>query len=102
VVIRLEKFLEVAQKTADLTRDGMEYAVEINDVSKMHKLQHENVRSLKEKALFFRKRGHEEYWALQNVNVKAKPGEKLGIIGANGSGKSALLKCRPVTEDDRP
>ena len=69
-----------------------EYAVEIKDVSKMFKLYHENVRSLKEKVLFFNKRGYEEFWALQDIDIQVKPGETLGIIGANGSGKSTLLK----------
>jgi ABC-type polysaccharide/polyol phosphate transport system ATPase subunit len=69
-----------------------EYAVEINDVSKMFKLYHENVRSLKEKVLFFNKRGYEEFWALKDIDIQVKPGETLGIIGANGSGKSTLLK----------
>ena len=69
-----------------------DYAVEINDVSKMFKLYHENVRSLKEKVLFFNKRGYEEFWALQDIDIQVKPGETLGIIGANGSGKSTLLK----------
>jgi len=72
---------------------GTNYAVEINDVSKMFKLYHENVRSLKEKVLFFNKRGFEEFWALKDIDIKVKPGETLGIIGANGSGKSTLLKC---------
>ncbi len=69
------------------------YAVEISDVSKMFKLYHENVRSLKEKVLFFRRRGYEEFWALKDINIDVEPGETLGIIGANGSGKSTLLKC---------
>src|SRR5450759_3377500 len=69
-----------------------EYAVEIKDVSKMFKLYHENVRSLKEKVLFFNKRGYEEFWALQDIDIQVEPGETLGIIGANGSGKSTLLK----------
>ena len=71
----------------------MDYAVEISDVSKMFKLYHENVRSLKEKVLLFRKRGYERFWALEDINIKVEPGETLGIIGANGSGKSTLLKC---------
>ena len=71
----------------------MAYAVEISDVSKMFKLYHENVRSLKEKVLFFGRRGYEEFWALNDINIQVKEGETLGIIGANGSGKSTLLKC---------
>jgi ABC-type polysaccharide/polyol phosphate transport system ATPase subunit len=71
---------------------GNNYAVEVNDVSKMFKLYHENVRSLKEKVLFFNKRGYEEFWALKDIDIQVDEGETLGIIGANGSGKSTLLK----------
>ncbi|MBK5092766.1 MAG: ABC transporter ATP-binding protein [Actinobacteria bacterium] len=71
----------------------MAYAVEVNDVSKMFKLHHENVKSLKEKVLFFRRRGYEEFWALKDIDVKVSEGDTLGLIGANGSGKSTLLKC---------
>ena len=31
-------------------------------------------------------------WALKNINVQIKEKEIIGIIGSNGSGKSALLK----------
>ena len=71
----------------------MAYAVEVTDVSKMFKLYHENVKSLKEKVLFFRRRGYEEFWALKDIDVKVEEGDTLGLIGANGSGKSTLLKC---------
>ena len=33
-----------------------------------------------------------EFWALKDVTLEARRGEALGIIGANGAGKSTVLK----------
>ncbi|HET8650037.1 MAG TPA: ABC transporter ATP-binding protein [Gemmatimonadales bacterium] len=33
-----------------------------------------------------------DFWALRNVDCEIGPGEALGIIGANGAGKSTVLK----------
>jgi lipopolysaccharide transport system ATP-binding protein len=35
---------------------------------------------------------NKEFWALTDVNFEVKPGEALGIIGPNGSGKTTTLK----------
>ncbi len=47
--------------------------------------------------LFRRKRGpteiqEGEFWALRDISFVVKPGEALGLIGANGAGKSTVLK----------
>jgi ABC-type polysaccharide/polyol phosphate transport system ATPase subunit len=36
--------------------------------------------------------GARDFWALQDVSFTVRPGEVLGIIGANGAGKSTMLK----------
>lgn len=35
---------------------------------------------------------NDEFWAIKDVNFELKRGECLGLIGANGAGKSSLLK----------
>ena len=57
-------------------RDDNEYFVEFRDVSFKYP--------------------HADTWALRHVNMKFKVGEKLAVVGMNGSGKTTFIKllCR--------
>lgn len=69
-------------------------AISVRGVSKTFKIPHERISSLRGAAtsLFSRKKGFEQFKALDNVSFEVKKGEFFGIIGRNGSGKSTLLK----------
>ena len=68
-------------------------AVVARDVSKRFRLYHERPHSLKER--FIRRGGsrYEEFMALKHVTCEIHRGESFGLIGANGCGKTTLLKC---------
>ena len=82
----------------------MEYAIEINNVSKVYNLYNKPSDRLKEAFSITRKSYHRDFYALHPLDVKVKKGECFGIIGVNGSGKSTLLKMitgvlNPTTGD---
>ncbi|PIZ74208.1 ABC transporter ATP-binding protein [Candidatus Peregrinibacteria bacterium CG_4_10_14_0_2_um_filter_43_11] len=66
--------------------------IEINGVSKAYKLYKKPSDRAKEALNPFRKKYHQDFYALQDISFKVQRGETLGIIGKNGSGKSTLLK----------
>jgi len=69
-----------------------EYAVVVNNLSKVYSLYNSSFDRLKEAISPFRKRYHHDFLALDNISFGINRGESIGIIGKNGSGKSTLLK----------
>lgn len=69
-------------------------AIKLENVSVKFNLSSERLDTLKEFVIKHIKRQvkYDEFWALKNINIELKKGERLGIIGLNGAGKSTLLK----------
>jgi len=66
--------------------------IEVHDVWKSFRLYDQKVRSLKE-LMVARRAKYQTFWALRGVSFEVQQGEMLGLVGANGSGKSTMLKC---------
>ncbi len=67
-------------------------AIYLDGVSKKFRFFASPAQRLQEALHPFRRRFHEEFWALRNVGFTLAPGRTLGVLGLNGSGKSTLLK----------
>lgn len=64
-------------------------AVKLKEISKQYLVYHQKPTFVESILNIERK---EKFWALNNITLNIKKGQKLGIIGDNGSGKTTLLK----------
>lgn len=69
-----------------------EYAIKINNISKIYRLYNKPVDRLKEALSVTKKNYHRNFTALNDVSFDVKKGECVGIMGVNGAGKSTILK----------
>ncbi len=69
-----------------------EYAIRVEDVSKVYKLYEKPIDRLKESLSLTHKNYHRDFYALNHISFNVEKGESVGIIGTNGSGKSTILK----------
>jgi ABC-type polysaccharide/polyol phosphate transport system ATPase subunit len=74
-------------------------SIELKDVSLVYPVYGVNARSLKKSLIniavggrLSQDKGSVEVEALKDINLKLQSGDRLGIIGYNGAGKTSLLK----------
>lgn len=67
--------------------------VSAEHVSKKFRLYHERNNSTKAAVMRGGRNKMDEFWALDDVSLEVHEGSTTGLVGANGSGKSTMLKC---------
>jgi len=67
-------------------------AIEVRDITKSFKVFVDKGNTVKERALFSKRRKYDYKQVLRGINFEVKKGEAIGLIGHNGCGKSTTLK----------
>ena len=67
-------------------------AIEVRDVTRSFKIYLDRGKSIKEFALFRKRRRYEKREVLRGISLEVGVGEAVGLIGHNGCGKSTTLK----------
>jgi len=64
-------------------------AIQLRGVSKKYILHHEKPTLVEN---IIKSKQNEQFWALKNIDLTVRKGDRVGIIGKNGSGKTTLLE----------
>lgn len=67
-------------------------AISVQDVTKIYRLYDKPIDRLLEAMSITKKTYHKKFFALDKISFEIEKGTTVGIIGANGSGKSTILK----------
>lgn len=75
--------------------------ITFKDIGKKYIVHHEKPTLAENISRLLKLQKHEEFWAIRNINLRIKQGEKVGLYGRNGSGKTTILKiiagiCTPT------
>jgi len=66
--------------------------IRFTNVGKKYLVHHEKPTLAENLTRVLKFEKNEEYWAVRNLNLEIRKGERIGLYGPNGSGKTTILK----------